>query len=77
MLRQPKFSVIFVTAYLVLYAIFLTCGNNRLILIADYQLLFSPLLLVWMAFTVIRYGKFSGRELKEGEEYGYDDRKER
>jgi hypothetical protein len=73
MLRQPKFSVIFVTAYLVLYAIFLTGGNERLILIARYQLLFSPLLLVWMTFTVIRYGKFSGRELKEGEEYGYDD----
>lgn len=72
MLRQPKFSVIFVTSYLVLYAIFLAGGNDRLTLIAGYQLLFSPLLLVWMIFTVIRYGKFSGRELKEGEEYGYD-----
>jgi hypothetical protein len=73
MLRQPNFSVIFVTAYLLLYLIFLTGGNDRLILMASYQLLFSPLLLVWMTFTVIRYGKFSGRELKDGEEFGYND----
>jgi hypothetical protein len=72
MFRQPKFSVIFVTGYLLLYAIFLIGGNDRLILIAGYQLLFSPLLLVWMIFTVIRYGEFSGRELGEAEEYGYD-----
>jgi len=73
MLRQPKFSVIFVSAYLLLYAVFLTGGNDQLTQIASYQLLFSPLLLVWMIFTVIRYGKYSGRELKEGEEYGYND----
>lgn len=72
MFRHPKFSVILVTAYLLVYAIFLTVGNDRLILIARYQLLFSPLLLGWMVYTVIRYGTFSGRELKEGEEYGYD-----
>lgn len=71
MLYHPKFSVIFVTAYLLLYAIFLTVGNERLIHIARYQLLFSPLLLVWMTLTVIRYGKFSGRELREAEEFGY------
>jgi len=34
----------------------------------------SPFLVVWMAYTIIRYGPYNGRELKEDEEYGYQDK---
>ena len=34
----------------------------------------SPLLILWMAYTIIRYGKYTGRELVEGEEWAYEDK---
>ncbi len=34
----------------------------------------SPLFVIWMVWVVLKYGTYDGRELKEGEEYGYGDR---
>jgi len=28
-----------------------------------------------MAYVIIRYGRYTGRELKDNEEWGYEDRK--
>jgi hypothetical protein len=74
MLRRPAFATWFVSIYLLIYVLFLFDGSNTLWQIADGMLLFSPLLIVWMAYTIIRYGIFFGKELKEGEEFGYEDR---
>ena len=34
----------------------------------------SPILLVSLAYSIIRYGKYSGKELDENQEWGYQDR---
>lgn len=40
------------------------------------SLLFSifPFLLIWIAISILRYGKFEGTELDEQEEWGYSDK---
>ena len=39
-----------------------------------YMFLFSPLIVLWLVYTVIRHGRYTGRELDEQEEFGYQDR---
>ncbi|MCA1751398.1 MAG: hypothetical protein ABR572_02825 [Cryomorphaceae bacterium] len=34
----------------------------------------SPLLIIWMVWTVLRHGEYNGPELDSGQEYGYLDR---
>lgn len=74
MLRRPSFATGFVSGYLLIYLVLLLQNNQTLHQVACIQLLLSPLLLIWLAYTVIRYGRFTGRELKGGEEFGYEDR---
>ncbi|HMI64377.1 MAG TPA: hypothetical protein VK518_25845 [Puia sp.] len=74
MLRRPAFSAWFVSSYLLIYIIFLASGNSLLLGIAEIMLFFSPLLIIAMVYSIIRYGTSSAAELKEGEEYGYSDR---
>jgi hypothetical protein len=33
----------------------------------------SPFCVVWMAITIMKYGKYTGPELREDEEWGYQD----
>jgi hypothetical protein len=35
--------------------------------------LLSPFVVLYMVYMVIRYGVYSGRELDEDEEWGYED----
>lgn len=72
MLRKPAFSVVFVTAYLLLYYILFYSGAGEDIITAMFVA--SPLLVTWMVITILKNGKFNGSELKENEEWGYGDR---
>ncbi|PSL32187.1 hypothetical protein [Chitinophaga ginsengisoli] len=72
MLTNSTFSVIAVTAYLLLYCILLQIEHTQWIAVRMF--LFSPLLVIWMVYTVLKYGVYTGRELAEDEEYGYQDR---
>jgi hypothetical protein len=74
MFRHPIFAAWFVSGYLLAYTVMLATGNKTLQAVAEVILLFSPLFVLWMAYSVIRYGRFSGKELEEGEEFGYSDR---
>jgi hypothetical protein len=71
MLRNAHFSTTTVTLYLLVYGIlsqFQATGQT-----AFYLFLFSPVLLVWMVITVLKYGRDSGQRLDD-REYGYQDR---
>ncbi|SHN36941.1 hypothetical protein [Chitinophaga sp. CF418] len=72
MLRNSTFSVIAVTAYLLSYCILLQIEQTQWLAVRMF--LISPLLVIWMVYTVLKYGVYTGRELAEGEEYGYQDR---
>lgn len=74
MFRRPIFAAWFVSGYLLIYTLLLASGEKTPQAISEVMLLFSPLFLVWMAYSVIRHGQFSGKELEEGQEFGYSDR---
>lgn len=67
-MRSPTLSVSFVTAYLLVYAAIAIFGNNAGLALALF--IFSPILVLWMVYTVLKYGKPSGRTF---DEYFYDD----
>lgn len=71
MLKNDKFVTALVTVYMVVYVALLQGEGTR-----DYaflMLLLSPLLFVWMVFTILKYGKYSGRELGN-DEFRYQDK---
>lgn len=72
-MRNHKFSTIFVTAYLVVYTILFQLNASFDVLAVMFLL--SPFLVIWMAYTILKYGKYEGRELEENEEWGYQDKK--
>ena len=71
MLRSPAFATTFATVYLVLYTNFLFTGAPDLLVNILFAL--SPFVVVWMAVTIMKYGKYNGAELGENEEWGYQD----
>lgn len=71
MLKSPAFSIVNVTAYLVIFVVISRLYPDLSLLLTLYSI--SPLLVIWMVYTVIRYGSYSGRELREGQEWGYED----
>ena len=70
MLRNDTFAVAFVTAYLFLYLLLSQYGST--LFYGTIMLLFSPVLIVWMVYTVLKYGKYDGPELGD-KEFGYLD----
>lgn len=70
-MKNYKFATLFVTAYLVLYAVF--TANNTPYSVVTAMFVLSPFLVIWMAFTVLKYARYPGKELND-EEWGYQDK---
>ena len=70
MMSKDVFSAAFVTAYLVIYCELLQFESTKGIAIMMF--LFSPFLLFWMVYTVLKHGQYDGKELGD-EEFGYQD----
>jgi len=70
MLRKPNIAVTATSIILVIYCFLL--GRNSSI--AYFIFSISPFLVLWMVFTVIRFGIFKAKELNEDEEWGYADK---
>ena len=71
MLHNATFSVWFATIYLFIYWQLLQFENTK-----DYGIimfLFSPFVVCWMVYTVLKHGKYSGPELGD-QEFGYQDK---
>jgi hypothetical protein len=71
MLRNDVFVAGFVTAYLIMYSVFLQFEET--VVYGFNMLLFSPLLICWMVYTVLKRGKYEGPSLGD-EEFGYQDK---
>jgi hypothetical protein len=71
MANKDIFSIYLATLYLIAYIILLQFETT-----IDYAIvmsLFSPLLICWMVYSVLRYSKYNGPELGN-EEFGYRDK---
>jgi hypothetical protein len=71
MLRNEFFSVYLTTLYLLVYSILLQFEASVNYAIA--MLLFSPLIICWMVYSVLKHGEYNGRELGN-DEFGYQDK---
>jgi hypothetical protein len=72
MLKHPSIVTLLATIYLLVYVVLLQFN-----LASDLTwtlFLLSPILLVSLAYSIIRYGSYSGKELNENQEWGYQDR---
>jgi hypothetical protein len=72
MLRKPSFAVFMASLYLLVYYFVFYYGQDTRALL--WMFMGAPVVLGWLAYTVIRFGKFEGRELQEHEEWGYSDK---
>ena len=72
MLKHPAISTLFATVYLVVYVVLLqfNLANN----FTTILFFFSPVLLCLLAYSIIRYVTYDGKELDEDEHWGYQDR---
>jgi len=71
MFRKPIFAVIVVSIVLIVYCVLL--NTNAPLSISYFIFSISPFLLIWLAYTVLRFGVYEGKELDE-EEWGYQDK---
>lgn len=71
--RKEKIPVIIVSIYLLVISVY--AGMGIASPLGGYLLAIGPPLLLWVVYNVIRYGKFEGKELEPGEEWGYADKK--
>lgn len=71
MMSRAMVSIWMATAYLIIYCLLLQFDNS--LQFAFMMLLFSPVLVVWMVYTVLKHGKFNGPSLGD-REFGYQDK---
>jgi len=71
MFRKPIFAVITISIILILYCVLLNTNAPRSLSYFIFSI--SPFLLVWLVYTVLRFGTYTGKELDE-EEWGYQDK---
>lgn len=71
-MRNYKFATAFVTIYLAVYTVLHNIAVSFDVISTMFFL--SPLLVIWMVYTILKYGKYEGRELEENEEWGYADK---
>lgn len=69
-MNRASFAVFFSSSYFLVFLVSLNIGFDRLTWIL---FLFSPFLLLYLFYSVLRYGNFSGRELADDDEWGYED----
>ena len=72
MLRKPSVAVVIATVYLLVYYMIFYFGKDLQPVL--WMFMGAPFVLGWLAYTIIRYGKYNGRELNENEEWGYSDK---
>lgn len=63
-------AVAFSTLYLLCFIIALHFASDQIVW---GMFLCSPFVVILTVFVVIRYGVYNGEELREGEEWGYED----
>lgn len=71
MLKRPGFAVISGSVCLLLYCIALQFES--LYSLAWFLFSIFPFMIIWIAYTVFKYGKYEGPQLNE-EEFGYQDK---
>jgi len=70
--KSEAIPVIAVSVILLIYLFMILSGSNSFLIGFIFSL--SPFLVMWLVYSVIKDGNYTGRELEENEEYGYTDK---
>jgi len=62
MFKTDIISITIVSLYLLVYVILIQNPETEIFAVSMWTL--SPFLIVWMAYMVIRHGKFAGKEFE-------------
>ena len=71
MFRNATFAAVFTTIYLVVYIVMINMPT--LLPYGELMLLLSPAIILWMVYTILKYGRQNNTTL-DGEEFGYQDK---
>ncbi|MFY7652395.1 MAG: hypothetical protein ACOVQE_06810 [Chitinophagaceae bacterium] len=71
-MKPDKTAAIIVTIYLLVYTILHQVGASATLI--SVLFIFSPFLVGWMVYTILKKGAFKGKELTNDEEFGYQDK---
>jgi hypothetical protein len=71
-MKRHQFATLFVSLYLLVYTVLFHAGASLPVL--GVMFLISPFLVLWMVYSVLKYGTYNGRELGPDEEWGYQDK---
>lgn len=73
MIKKPFFAVAIISIILLVYCVLV--GFNISLPVAFFIFSISPFLVAWLAYTIIRFGIYEGKEFPEDEEWGYQDKR--
>jgi hypothetical protein len=73
MMRKPFFAVSIISTILLVYCILV--GFNISLPVAFFIFSISPFLVAWLAYTIIRFGSYEGKEFAKDDECGYQDKR--
>jgi hypothetical protein len=72
MFKYPLYNTIFATVYLLVFITLLHLNySSNLLYILFF---FSPFVVLMLAWSILRHGKYSGRYLAKDEHWGYQDK---
>lgn len=72
MVQKPSFAVASVSIVLVVYCTLI--GFDISLPFVYFIFTISPFLMVWLVYTIIRFGVYNGKEFRDDEEWGYQDK---
>jgi hypothetical protein len=70
-MKNYKISIAIVTTYLFMFAALSRTNVDIGVMLTLFS--FSPFLLIWMVYSILKYGKHSGKTL-DNREWGYEDK---
>lgn len=73
MFKKPATAVIITSLAVVLYNIVPPLTGS--FALAGFIFMASPFLMGWMVYSILKHGKYNGKELDDKEEWGYQDKK--
>lgn len=72
-MKKYQWAILLATMYLLIYVVLFDTGASLQVLSAMFAL--SPIPVLVVVYQVLRNATYTGKELEEGEEFGYADKK--
>lgn len=70
-MRTPHFVIVFATIFLLVYVLLINLEANAGLVMGMFT--FSQVMVIGLAYVVVRHGVYDGKNLSQDEEFGYED----